>query len=469
MGKILSTFLSPHPPIVMSEVGKGSEEDAEKTIQALNEMADMIKAQSPTTIIVITPHGPVFQDAIAIGYEEVLKGNMRRFGSYELDFEKQNNLKLVKDIIARADSEGIYCLKLDGASAASYRIDKSIDHGVQVPLYFVDKKYKDYKLVHITYAMLTYEDLYKFGMIVRDAVEASDENAVVIASGDLSHRLSDSGPYEYDPAGPEFDNQIIEILKAAEFEKIAEMDRSMVRSAGECGLRSIEVMAGTLDGHEVDAKLLSYEGPFGVGYGVMQFVAGEESEDRKLLDRISGRVDKKRSEAKEKEDEYVRLARKSLESYILNRRKIGIPDNLPKEMLSKRAGVFVSIKKHGNLRGCIGTIAPTTGNIAEEIIENAINAGVGDPRFNQIRADEIDDLEYSVDVLGEAELIRSLDELDPKKYGVIVTKGFRRGLLLPNLEGVDTVEEQIGIALRKAGISDDEDYSIEKFEVTRHK
>lgn len=469
MGKILSTFLSPHPPIVMSEIGRGSERDAEKTIRALNELADRVREESPSTIVVITPHGPVFQDAIAIGYEEVLKGNMRRFGNYDLAFEKQNNLSLVKSIIDRAKREGIYCIKLDGASAATYGIDKSIDHGVQVPLYFVDKKYKDYKLVHITYAMLPYEELYKFGTIIQEAVEDSDEDAVVIASGDLSHRLSDSGPYEYDPAGPEFDKQIIEILKTAEFEKIADMDRSMVRSAGECGLRSIEVMAGTLDGYEVDAKLLSYEGPFGVGYGVMQFVVGAESEDRKLLDKISGSVDKKKSENIKDEDDYVKLARKSLESYVLNNAKIEVPDDLPKEMLSKRAGVFVSIKKNGNLRGCIGTIAATTGNVAEEIIENAINAGVGDPRFSPIRADELDDLEYSVDVLGEAELIDSRDELDVKMYGVIVTKGFRRGLLLPNLEGVNTVEDQISIALRKAGISSDDDYTIERFEVTRHK
>jgi len=138
-------------------------------------------------------------------------------------------------------------------------------------------------------------------------------------------------------------------------------------------------------------------------------------------------------------------------------------------LVSNRAGVFVSLKLDGSLRGCIGTISPTTASIADEIIRNAISAGTEDPRFPPVSEDELPRLIYSVDVLGEAEKIESLDELDPVRYGVIVTKGHRRGLLLPNLEGVDTAEEQVSIALRKAGISPNENYQLERFEVVRHK
>ncbi|MBQ2641562.1 MAG: AMMECR1 domain-containing protein, partial [Lachnospiraceae bacterium] len=120
-------------------------------------------------------------------------------------------------------------------------------------------------------------------------------------------------------------------------------------------------------------------------------------------------------------------------------------------------------------RGCIGTISPTCSCIAEEIARNAVSASTQDPRFPAIRPEELDDLEISVDVLGETEHISSLDELDVKRYGVIVTKGIRRGLLLPNLDGVDTVEDQIDIALRKAGLAPDtEGYELERFEVVRH-
>ena len=131
--------------------------------------------------------------------------------------------------------------------------------------------------------------------------------------------------------------------------------------------------------------------------------------------------------------------------------------------------MFVSLHKDGMLRGCIGTIQAVKRNIAEEIVENGISAATKDPRFSPVRPEELEALEISVDVLGKPEMIRSKEELDVKRYGVIVTKGFRRGLLLPNLDGVDTVEQQLSIALRKAGLSEREkDFEMERFEVVRH-
>ena len=141
---------------------------------------------------------------------------------------------------------------------------------------------------------------------------------------------------------------------------------------------------------------------------------------------------------------------------------------MSQELLTNRAGVFVTLKKDGMLRGCIGTIEPTQGNIALEIIENAISAGMKDPRFEPVEEEELPYLIYSVDVLMEPEPISSMEELDVEKYGVIVSKGFRRGLLLPNIEGVDTPQEQVKIALQKANISEYEDYKLERFEVIRH-
>jgi len=137
-------------------------------------------------------------------------------------------------------------------------------------------------------------------------------------------------------------------------------------------------------------------------------------------------------------------------------------------MTTRRAGVFVSLKKYGELRGCIGTIKPTTKNIAAEIIQNAISAGTRDPRFLPVEESELSELAYSVDVLGEPEPINTKDELDVKRYGVIVRSGYKSGLLLPNLEGVDTVDYQVSIALQKAGIRPGEPYKMERFEVVRH-
>lgn len=145
-----------------------------------------------------------------------------------------------------------------------------------------------------------------------------------------------------------------------------------------------------------------------------------------------------------------------------------MPGDIPAELLEKRAGAFVSIKKNGQLRGCIGTIQAVQPDLAQEIMENAVSAAVRDPRFSPIEPEELEHLVISVDVLGETEKISSPEELDTKKYGVIVTKGRKRGLLLPNLEGIDTVEEQIVIAKRKAGIGESEDAALERFEVIRH-
>ena len=159
------------------------------------------------------------------------------------------------------------------------------------------------------------------------------------------------------------------------------------------------------------------------------------------------------------------LAQKAVERYI-GQGKIFRPRKLTAEM-QQRAGVFVSIKKHGELRGCIGTFMPTRRNVAEEVVVNAISSATQDPRFMPVEADELDDLEYSVDVLTEPEPIKSADQLDPRKYGVIVECGYRRGLLLPDLAGVDKVEEQIEICRAKAGISAGEPIRLYRFEVKR--
>jgi AmmeMemoRadiSam system protein A len=161
----------------------------------------------------------------------------------------------------------------------------------------------------------------------------------------------------------------------------------------------------------------------------------------------------------------VGLARKAVERYIHNG-KVFRPRKLSTEM-KQRAGVFVSIKKHGELRGCIGTFTPTRTNVAEEIVVNAISSATQDPRFMPVEASELDDLEYSVDILTEPEPVRSTDQLDPRKYGVIVECGYRRGLLLPDLAGVDKVEEQIEICRAKAGISPGEPVRLYRFRVKR--
>lgn len=163
----------------------------------------------------------------------------------------------------------------------------------------------------------------------------------------------------------------------------------------------------------------------------------------------------------------VQLARKTIEAYVGEGKVIDPPDELTPEM-RRRAGVFVSLHNKGQLRGCIGTLAPTQANVAQEVIRNAISSATQDPRFPPVRPSELKDLEISVDVLSGPEPVSSLDELDPKRYGVIVQKGFRRGLLLPNLPTVSTVEDQVNIARRKAWIGPEEEVQLFRFTVKRY-
>lgn len=468
MGTIKGAFISPHPPILIHEVGKGEEHKAGATLDSLRKMALKISGMKPSTIILTTPHGPVFQDFIHINIGRALEGSMRRFGASGVRLQFENDVRMTEDIITLANSAGIPCGGLDEALIARYKISGELDHGAMVPLYFIAREYRDFKLVHISVAGLPFKELYRFGSCIAQAVANADGDAVFLASGDLSHKLSPDGPYGFDESGPEFDRQLIEYLKAPDAEALLKFDGGFLEDAGECGLRSFIMMFGALDGLAVKPQVYSYEGPFGVGYAVAEFLpVGSKRES--LLESLDRTDLEQLNEIRMLEDPYVSLARKSLEMYVTDGSVIEMPDVLPPEMAGKQAGVFVSIKKSGQLRGCIGTIFPTRKNIADEIIHNAISAGTEDPRFDPVREDELDSLVYSVDVLGEPETISSLSELDVGRYGVIVKAGWRSGLLLPDLEGVDTPEKQVGIALQKARISPSEKYAMERFEVIRHK
>jgi len=309
---------------------------------------------------------------------------------------------------------------------------------------------------------------YLLGQTIAKAVETTGRRTVLIASSDLSHKLQSSGPYGYAPEGSEFDEKFTGALKKGDFLALLKIPEELRERAAECGYNSLMILAGCFDKQDVKSKLLSYEGTFGVGYAVASFTPGEPNEARNILEQYVEYAMKKSNEKRNTEDSHQKLARQSLEHIITTGKKLTIPNGLSDELQKERAGVFVSIQKNGRLRGCVGTIAPTTPNIAQEIIQNAISAGLSDNRFAPVTAEELPYLIYKVDVLSAPEPISGPDRLDVKRYGVIVTSGAKRGLLLPNLDGVDTVDEQIAIARRKADISDNESYELERFEVIRH-
>jgi AmmeMemoRadiSam system protein A len=228
------------------------------------------------------------------------------------------------------------------------------------------------------------------------------------------------------------------------------------------------ILAGCFDKYKITAELLAYEAPFGVGYASARFTRGESDNTRNFLEQYTNIVLKQAQERAKSEDSYRALARQALEFAVRSGGTLQMPSDLPDELLANKAGVFVSLHKNGRLRGCIGTIAPTTGSVALEIMQNAVSAGLRDNRFEPVTVQELPELIYKVDILSAPEPIAGPEELDVKRYGVIVSSGGRRGLLLPNLDGVDTVDEQLDIAKRKAGIAENMPVKLERFEVVRH-
>lgn len=472
---ITGAFMVPHPPLIVPEVGHGEEKGIAATVAAYTKAAQMIAALKPETIIITSPHAQTYSDYFHISPGTDASGDFGRFGAPQASFHADYDTSLVNAICGEADGAGI-------AAGTEGEKDPSLDHATMVPLYFINKFYSGYKIVRIGLSGQSYKKHYMLGRCIQRAVEKTGRSAVFVASGDLSHVLKADGPYGFRAEGPVYDERIIEAMRGADFGKLLSFDPDFCENAAECGHRSFIIMAGALDRTAVHAELLSHEGPFGVGYGICAYTQPVKDDSRNFLEQFEVREKHDMAERKRNEDEYVTLARATVEVYVRTRKipKVAkgcvICDDdsfrgwhLSPELLAGKAGTFVSLKEDGNLRGCIGTIAATRDSIAEEIIHNAVSACTQDPRFPEVEAGELDSLVYSVDILSPAEKISSPDQLDVKKYGVIVTKGYRRGLLLPNLETVNTVDEQIDIACRKGGIDRSENPDLERFEVVRHR
>ena len=460
---ILGAIQVPHPPLIVPEVGHGEEKRIQATIDAFETAAKFIANLHPDTVIISSPHSILYSDYFHISPGASAKGSMAQFGAPQLKFTCAYDEELVKAVETAAKEKGIPAGTLGNRQP-------ELDHGTMVPLYFLAKYCRNCKIVRLALSGFSLKEHYRAGMLIAETAEKLGRNIAWIASGDLSHKLTKDGPYGFNPAGPEYDKRIMEVMGSGAFADLFAFKEAFLEEAAECGHRSFVLMAGAFDGLAVESKMLSYEGPFGVGYGVTLFRPAGKDDSRHFLNAYDTIRNKMKAERLAKEDEYVKLAREVIEHYVKsNGGYLRTPQHISQEMTKQKAGVFVSLKIRGSLRGCIGTIGPMYDNVAEEIRHNAIAACSRDPRFTPVMPDELEELEYSVDVLGPMEPISSPAQLDVKRYGVLVTKGSRSGLLLPNLSGVDTIEQQIDIAKQKAGIRPEESgCELQRFEVVRH-
>ena len=458
---VLAAYAVPHPPILLPKIGRGEEQKIQKTARAYAEVMRRVAAHQPDVLIVTSPHTTLYADYFHVSPRRGAEGSMARFRAPELSVRADYDTELVQQIALQAEKQGI-------PAGTQGERDRSLDHGTLIPLLFLQKTGFRCPIVRVGLSGLSTAAHYQFGQCIARAVDALHRKAVFIASGDLSHKLTADGPYGYAEQGPVFDKALTSAFASGHFDDLLAITPELAADAAECGWRSFQIMAGALDQKAVSAELLSYEGPFGVGYGVAAFEVTGEDRGRNFGQLFEQSQANKLREIRAHEDAYVRLARQSAETFVRSGKRMKLPDALPQELLQQRSGVFVSLKKDGQLRGCIGTLSAVENCLALEIIRNAVSAATEDPRFEPVREDELPALVYSVDVLGPMESIPSESMLNPAQYGVVVQNGARRGLLLPALEGVDTVEKQIGIARRKAGIEPGEAIRLFRFQVVRH-
>lgn len=421
MSLVYSVFV-PHPPILVPEIGRGEERKCQASLDAYHEITNRLVLAEVETVILISPHAPLTKEGITLLTEEVVRGNFAQFGAAQVSLSFASDPVIID--------------QLQQHLAGVISVQGPIDHGALVPLYFLKKAGWNGKVVLLGMPLERPEE---YGVRMGEVLNRLPGRYAIVASGDMSHRLKEDGPYGLDPAGPECDQFVLKALQR-DPKKIADLPLDLVEKAGECGYRSLRMALAAKEGAP---EVLSYEGTFGVGYLVADLYHSSP---------------------------LPQWARRCLKAYLQSEDDSSQLDlsELSSSEFAARRGCFVTLKQNGQLRGCIGTTEPWQENLALEIQHNAMAAGTQDPRFRPVRLEDLDTLSITVDVLGELEKIAGPEELDPWKYGVVVRQRGKTGLLLPHLEGVDTVSEQISIAKQKAGISAEGSVDLWRFEVKRH-
>ncbi|NLY54593.1 MAG: AmmeMemoRadiSam system protein A [Firmicutes bacterium] len=463
---IIGGWYSPHPPIIIPAVGQGEEKEAQATIEAMQQAAAAMVDLKPETIILIGSHGPIFSDSFSLEVGPNLSGSFASFGAAGECITVTCDQSLLTAVLSVAEQKQLPLAGLTDRLKRRMNLPLSLDHGALVPLWYLRQAGSGDlpPLVIINVAGLPLEEHYALGVAIQAAVQEQGKRVGIIASGDLSHRLSPVAPAGYHPEAHLFDEAVTEIFASQSPWDLARLEE-LGQVAGECGLRPLVVFLGCFEGLAGESKVLSYEAPWGVGY-LVAWQQVSEGQGAVNLPRLLASRQARVAEQRANESPLVRLARQAVETYVGEGRVLSQLPPLPAE-LPVRAGAFVTIYKHGQLRGCIGTTEPTCPTLAAEIVRNAISAATEDPRFYRVEPEELASLVYSVDVLGEPEAIANEEELDPETYGVIVERGRRRGLLLPDLPGIDSIQEQVRVAKLKAGIGPQEPVKLYRFTVTR--
>ncbi len=443
---VACAVLMPHAPVLVPGVGGDRGEEAQASCRAMRKAAACVMGVQPETVVVISPHSPRKSGAFGLWSDPQLQGSFEQFNTPQAWVSLPNDRSLANTIAAEAHSRQVKTWHIRNCS---------LDHGALVPLWFLAEAGWAGPTVVLSLDFPGEGDLTRLGEAIASAASELRRCVAIVASGDMSHRLTASAPCGFHPLARQFDENFIRLIRVGDYRDIQNIDAELRESAAEDVVDSTLVAAAAtgwnVSGHEV----LSYEGPFGVGYGVAILFANESRQQVAK----AARLDTSDGES------LPGLARRSVDAALRNSSES--PPTAMGDYLQSRHGVFVTVRcRNGELRGCVGTCFPVCDSVIAETWRNARLAAFQDNRFPVVMAKELADLRFEVSVIHSVEDVCSPDELDPQHYGVIVSAAQGRcGVLLPRIEGIDTIESQLFIARKKAWIDPGEPVSLQRFQV----
>ena len=442
-GQVIIAALMPHAPVLVPEVGGKRGIRAAASVGAMTEAARRIVKAKPETVVLVSPHTPHRRGAFAIWAGERISGSLAQFGAPAAAVDLPVDKSLGTAIAEEAGSRGLNIWWLH---------DAELDHGAVVPLWHLADAGWRGPTVLIGLNYPGEPGLAELGEAIAGAARRADRRIAVVASGDMSHRLQPGAPAGFHPRAYEFDHAFIECLRAGDYRQLLKFDSALQNLAAEDAVDSTLVAASAVNWNATGHEVLSYEGPFGVGYGVA--ILGASAGDRK-------------SDVTETGQSLSQVARHSLEAAF--RGEVEKPAMPAAGVPGERHGVFVTVRGPGReLRGCVGTLTPRFANTVEETWHVARDAAFHDGRFAPVGAHELEQLRIEVSVLSPLEEVTSTAELDPQRYGVVLaTADGRRGVLLPDIKEIKTIEQQLSLARSKGGIDKLEPVRIQRFTVIK--
>jgi len=436
--------LMPHAPILVPAVGGERLREADATAGALRQAAARIVAAAPQSIVLVSPHSPRQATAFGIWQGARLQGTFEQFSTPGAGVDLPNDRELAAEIAAQALAVGTRTWEIPPGP---------LDHGALVPLWYLADAGWSGPTVVLSLNYPLEGGLEEMGRAITAAAAKLGRRIALIASGDMSHRLQPDAPAGYHPRAGQFDRLFMETVRRGAYRELPRLDAALQELAAEDVVDSTVIAAAAVGWSDQGHEVLSYEGPFGVGYGVAVLFEGRAAATAS----DSGL------------EELPRIARQSVQA-VLSGGKIR-PPKARGESQGQRHGVFVTIRgPDGELRGCVGTLGPKFANVVDETWHLAREAAFQDRRFSPVGLEEFPELGFEVSVLQPLEDVASEAALDPRCYGVVVSaEDGRRGTLLPGIPEIRTVAEQVDLARRKGGIASDEPVRLQRFTVTKFK